>query len=554
MTRLSANDRETMTHNGTIEENGCGKLNSYTGKVLDYFKRQGATHLWFTGLLAHASKTDYTIYGIPASTPSTVKGNAGSPYAIRDYYDIDPDLATDVPKRLTEFKSLVRRVHKTGMGFIMDFVPNHVAREYKSVKMPSGVCELGQLDRKDVAFSPSNNFYYIPGQSLGGNHDWQGYTECPAKATGNDQFTSTPAEWDWYETVKLNYGVDYSNGARVFDPRPDTWNKMTDILLYWAGMGVDGFRCDMAEMVPVDFWHYAIARVREKYPNILFIAEIYNPGAYQSYLDWGGFDYIYDKVGLYDMLKAVMWGHKPASAITGCWQQNGNCGTKMLHFLENHDEQRIASDFFAGDGDKAKAAMIVSACMDSCPVMIYAGQELGEKGMDNEGFSGTDGRTTIFDYWSPDTLRRLYNHGKMNGEQLTEQEKSLQSFYSTLLNICKEESAIANGKFFDLMYVNPQSAEFNANRQYAFLRSSEDETLLIIANFDSKPSLSSIRIPAHAFDYLQLGEMEICCYTDLLTGNQFEGYLYPDRPIIVSVPAFSGVILKITPSESVLGC
>lgn len=545
-TRLFGNERDgVLRQDGDISENGCGKLNSYTNDVLRYFKNQGATHLWLTGLIAHASKTDYTEYGIPTSHPATVKGNAGSPYAIRDYYDIDPDLAVSVPKRAQEFNALVKRIHANGLHLIMDFVPNHVAREYHSVKAPKGVQDLGSADDTSLAFSAMNNFYYIPSQELAGEHDWKGYTENPAKATGNDKFSAYPSECDWYETVKLNYGVNYSNGARVFDPRPDTWEKMTDILLFWARKGVDGFRCDMAEMVPVDFWHYAIEKVKSKYPDIIFIAEIYNPGAYQSYTEYGGFDYIYDKVGLYDTLRAITTGNESATAITRCWQQTGRCGRRMLHFLENHDEQRIASDFFAGDALKGRAPMIVSACMDSCPVMVYAGQELGERGMDAEGFSGTDGRSTIFDYWRPDTLNRLYNHGKMDGTLLSEQERSLQTFYSTLLSVCKNEKSISEGKFFDLMYVNPVSPAFNAHKQYAFLRSYRDDLLLIVANFDDKPALSNIVIPRHAFDYMELQTMDCCTYTDLLSDNTIQGSLNPDSPVIVNLPASGGVILKI---------
>lgn len=544
-TRLFGNNSQNLpVRNGTIEENGCGKFNSYTNEVLKYFSSQGATHLWFTGILAHASKTDYSTSGIPQSHASAVKGNAGSPYAVRDYYDVDPDLAVNVTRRFSELKSLIRRVHANNMGFIMDFVPNHVAREYKSLCLPKGKTGIGESDDSSKAFSVSNNFYYIPGCGLSGEHNWEDYVEYPARATGNDRFTAEPKEYDWYETVKLNYGVDYSNGACIFDPRPDTWDKMTDILLFWAENGIDGFRCDMAEMVPVDFWHYAIAKVREKFPGTLFIAEIYNPGAYRSYLEWGGFDYIYDKVGLYDTLKSVTTGLESAAAITRCWQQTGNCGSRMLHFLENHDEQRIASDFFAGDAGKGRPAMVVSACMDTCPVMIYAGQELGERGMDEEGFSGRDGRTTIFDYWNPDTLRRLYNHGKMNGSLLSDDEKNLQKFYSTLLHICREEKAIAQGKFFDLMYVNPASDIFDAHHNYAFLRSFEGELILVVANFSDRQTTCRVFIPEHAFDYMEIKKSDHCCYNDLISGFRYEGILHPDCPVRVNVPAFSAAILK----------
>lgn len=520
-------------------------MNSYTTTVLKELKSMGITHIWFTGLIAHASRTGYSKFGIPVSHHSTVKGEAGSPYAIRDYYDIDPDLAESVPDRMNEFLELVRRVHESGMKFIMDFVPNHVAREYRSVSRPEGVSDLGENDDSTLPFSPMNNFYYLPGQTLAGEIDWGDYQEFPAKATGNNRFSSTPSQSDWYETVKLNYGVDYSgSGNNCFSPIPDTWLKMRDILDFWASKEIDAFRCDMAEMVPVEFWHWAIMSVKEKHPGTEFIAEIYNPGSYPAYVKHGGFDYIYDKVGLYDTLRAVTTGRQSATDITRCWQQTGENGIHMLHFMENHDEQRIASDFFAGDALKGRAPMIVSALMDNCPVMVYAGQEIGERGMDSEGFSGKDGRTTIFDYWSPDKLRRLYNNGKWDNSLLTAEEIELKRFYSTLLNICNSENSISNGRFFDLMYVNPLSESFNPHRQYAFLRSDGRSAVLVVVNFSEKPLQSTVIIPRHAFDYLNLTEKRGGTFTDLLSGQTMKADLYADLPLRFIVPALSGVVLK----------
>lgn len=547
-TRLYCNSSKQQLPSGTIAENGCGKMNSFTPEILAEIKENGYTDIWFTGLIAHASVTDYSKYGIPVSHASTVKGIAGSPYAIRDYYDIDPDLAVSVPDRMDEFKSLIGRVHNAGLGFIMDFVPNHVAREYRSTSMPAGEIGLGDADDTSKAFSPDNNFYYIPGCSLNGEIDWKDYSEYPAKATGNDRFNAYPSVCDWYETVKLNYGVDYQmyGTEKHFDPIPSTWTRMRNILLYWASMGVDAFRCDMAEMVPVEFWHWGIAEVKKKYRKIQFIAEVYNPGSYTSYIRWGGFDYLYDKVGLYDTLRAVTEGRESAMAITGCWQRTGENGPHMLHFMENHDEQRIASDFFAGNAAKGKPAMIVSALMDTCPVMVYAGQELGERGMDHEGFSGRDGRTTIFDYWAPDTLSRLYNNGLYNEDLLTEPEKELRSFYSTLLNISKKEKAISDGRFFDLMYVNPFSDHFNPHKQYAFLRADSRHCILAVTNFSDMDLLTETRIPAHAFDYLQIKGKHNCTMTELISGTRFKADLLPDRSIRYLVPAHSGIVIKFT--------
>jgi len=544
-TRLFANPEQGNVPGGSIQQNGCGKFNRFTPKVLEEIRALGTTHVWYTGVLAHASCTSYGKAGITDCNPATVKGKAGSPYAIRDYYDVDPDLAQRVSARKTEFRQLIERTHQAGMKVVIDFVPNHVARQYSSSFKGRGTKSLGDDDDTSKRFSPDNNFYYIPNTSLGGSVNWGDYSEFPAKATGNDRFTPYPTEQDWYETVKINYGIDYEdNYSKHFDPVPDTWHKMLHILLYWAGYGIDGFRCDMAEMVPVEFWHWAISQIKIKFPDIIFIAEIYNPGAYSSYIQYGGFDYLYDKVGLYDTLRAVTERRESATAITGCWQRTGESGSHMLHFMENHDEQRLASDFFAADAFAGRAAMIVSATIDTCPVMIYAGQELGERGMDQEGFSGRDGRTTIFDYWSPDTLRRWYNNSEIGPTLLSAKERELQGFYSQLLNLCRSHNAISNGLFFDLMYVNPRSDDFDPHRQYAFLRSDGSEMLLIVANFSDKPAGCKVTIPQHAFEYLGLKPSENKTGTDLLSGQKFQTPFQPDSKIRVQVPANSGAIIE----------
>lgn len=381
-TRLFGNRNPRCTSNGSLAENGCGKMNDFTPQALKEIRKLGATHIWYTGVLAHATQTDYTKYGIEKNHPAVVKGKAGSPYAIRDYYDVDPDLAVNVRKRMGEFEALVERTHAAGLKMIIDFVPNHVARQYHSTAKPEGIRDLGEDDDTSMDFSPNNNFYYLPGQKLAGDvnlYDEQAgsYEEMPAKATGNNRFDAYPTPNDWYETVKLNYGVDFfHNTGCHFSPAPDTWHKMKDILLFWAGKGIDGFRCDMAEMVPCEFWGWAIPQVKAQYPELIFIAEVYNPNEYRNYLYNGHFDYLYDKVGLYDTLRAVIGGYASATAITSCWQSVNDIQDHMLNFLENHDEQRIASDFFAGNATKALPALIVSACMNTNPMMIYFGQEL----------------------------------------------------------------------------------------------------------------------------------------------------------------------------------
>ena len=549
-TRLFGSNAKKCVNNGLKTDNGCGKMADFTATALESIKNLGATHIWYTGVIEHATKTDYRKYGIAKDHPAVVKGNAGSPYAIKDYYDIDPDLATKVPERMKEFENLVKRTHKAGLKMIIDFVPNHVARQYHSDAKPEGVIDLGETDNKDWAFSTQNNFYYIPNEKFSPNfylndEEMGEYVEMPAKATGNDCFSQWAGQNDWYETVKLNYGVDYQgNGQLAYDPNtPNTWLKMRDILLFWAGKGIDGFRCDMAEMVPCAFWGWAIPQVKEQYPDIIFIAEVYNPNEYRNYIYNGHFDYLYDKVGLYDTLRHVMGGGS-ATSITGAWKNVDDINDHMLNFLENHDEQRIASQFFAGNAEKGKPALLVSALMRSNPMMIYFGQELGEKGMDEEGFSGKDGRTTIFDYWTVDLIRRWRNGGKFDGALLSKEEKDLQSYYTKVLNICNKEKAISEGSFFDIMWVN-YGAGMDENRQYAFLRKQGKELILVVANFGDEPALSSVKIPAHAFECLSIPESkeERDC-KDLLTGKKEKHALVHDGTISIDLPANGGKVLK----------
>ena len=538
LTRLYGNRCQTRKANGTIEENGCGKMNDFTPSVLKELRLRGISHVWYTGILRHATQTDYTRYGIPRQHPAVVKGRAGSPYAIADYYDVDPDLAVSVERRMEEFEKLVSRTHRAGLKVVLDFVPNHVARQYHSVVKPAGVRDLGEGDDPGQGFSPQNNFYYCPGQSFTPYFDLyhgetEPYTETPAKATGNDHFDNAPGRNDWYETVKLNYGVDYYAG-RIghFDPIPDTWLKMTDILLFWAAKGIDGFRCDMAEMVPAEFWAYATARVRQQYPSVIFIGEVYNPGEYRHYIA-SGFDYLYDKVGMYDAMCDVICHRQGTEAITRAWQQTDDIRQHMLYFLENHDELRIASDFFAAHGQKAVPALIANVLMQQNPFMLYAGQEYGERGMDVEGFSGHDGRTTIFDYWSVDTLCRAAQH------KLTDEERQLCAVYDRVLAIARTEKAVGEGLSFDLMYVNRQY-----QRQYAFLRKAGKELLLVAVNFDDVPTDMSLVVPAHAFDYLGIREKTYAA-TDLLTNAPVALTLQRDAALALALPARGGVVLKV---------
>ncbi len=541
-TRLFGNRNNTCKCNGTVAENGCGKMSFFSEKILKQIKAKGMTHIWYTGVIRHASATDYSSFGIPTQHPAVVKGKAGSPYAITDYYDIDPDIADKVPDRMKEFEALIRRTHRCGLGFIMDFVPNHVARQYRSIAKPDGVKDLGEDDDKEMGFSADNNFYYCVNTPFEPEFDvcYEGrrYEEFPAKATGNDRFDNHPGRNDWYETVKLNYGVDYCDaGGRSyhFDPIPDTWNKMTDILLYWASKGIDGFRCDMAEMVPAEFWRWAIGIVKAEYPKILFIAEVYNPAEYRNYIS-SGFDYLYDKVGMYDTMRAVIRGEAPAVAISNAWQSVDDINGHMLYFLENHDEQRIASDFFAGNAFKAIPAVMVNALMRQNPFMLYAGQEYGERGMDHEGFSGCDGRTTIFDYWTVKSLYKGYQHSV----ELTDDERNLNATYTKILNLALHEKAVGRGEFFDLMYVNQ-----SLTRQYAFIRKYKNEVLIVIVNFSDEDVKVSVNIPEHAFDYLGIDKKKYSV-TELLNDRKLELDFSEQQKITDTIDAYRGNAYKFT--------
>ena len=540
-TRLFGNDNSRLVPNGTRVQNGCGKMADFTLKALEEIRSLGATHIWYTGIIEHATQTSYAGYGIQEDYPSIVKGRAGSPYAIKDYYDIDPDLATDVTRRVREFENLVARTHRAGLGVIMDFVPNHVARQYCSDACPPEAQDLGSGDDTSQAFSPHNNFYYIPGEELHAQFDLQGYREMPARATGNDVFHAWPSQTDWYETVKLNYGIDYVGGhTSHFQPIPETWHKMLHILLFWARKGIDAFRCDMAEMVPVEFWQWVIPSVKAEFPRLFFIAEVYNPALYREYIHRGGFDYLYDKVGFYDTLRAVVRGEASAQSLTACWQQVDDIRRHMLYFLENHDEQRLASDFFAGDARKGRAALLVAALMSTNPFMLYFGQELGERGMDEEGFSGRDGRTTIFDYWCVDSIRRWRNHGRFDGTLLTDEERALQAYYCRVLTLRLQNETLREGDFYDLMYVNP-----HLHSQYVFVRRLSRNCVTAFANFSDRTEEVQVNLPHHLFELYGLTPQQDVEATDLLSGESLSVSFTPNKPLCVSLPAWGGLILQI---------
>lgn len=497
--RLWGNPDGNNKPGGSLAENGCGHFSSFDAETFSYVRSLGCTHIWYTGVLRHATAEDGG--GCIPSCKDWVKGRAGSPYAIEDYYDVNPYLADNPDNRMNEFEDLINRTRDAGLGVIIDFVPNHVARDYGRISpaKPSGsnVVPLGAWDNRTVHWAFDNDFYYYPDTPLTLPVENQTYEECPARASGN-AFTPSPSVNDWYETVKLNYCDAYS----------PTWQKMYEIVRFWASKGVQGFRCDMVELVPEPFFKWLIARIKEEFPDIIFIAEVYNMDSYRQYIQDAGFDYLYDKSGSYDTLRGVIRGERPASDLTSVWKNVDGIQGHMLGFLENHDEQRLASDFFAGDPRKAYPALAVSVLGGNGAFMLYAGEEVGEKGMDSEGFSGLDGRTTIFDWWSVKGLGSIWE--SIHGGQMDNTEKDVLKKYRYFMNLAADHPAFS-GLFWDLVYCNSSSQGFDPSRHYAFLRSArlEDGTLnsfLVVANFSDTPLDTEIYIPPECASYMSVGQ------------------------------------------------
>ncbi len=555
--RHFGNKNTTNKFYGSIEENGSGKFNDFSEKALQEIKKLGANYIWYTGVVEHATMTDYTSFGIKNDDPDVVKGRAGSPYAIKDYYDVDPDLAVNVKNRMTEYEDLINRSHKEGLKVLMDFVPNHVARTYHSDVKPVNVINLGANDDVSKAFDVRNDFYYIPNQNFivpngynpGGDafinalKDGK-FDENPAKATGNNVFKAAPSLDDWFETIKLNYGFDImNNNEKHFMPHPPVWGKMRDILGFWASKGVDGFRCDMAEMVPIEFWNWVITDLKKKYPDLIFIGEAYDKNEYKNFIVNGKFDFLYDKVGLYDGIKKLIRNEEIATVndISDVWQKESNGFSQhMLRFLENHDETRIASKDFASNPWFAVPGMVVTATLSTGPVMIYSGQEVGEPGVGIEGFGGDDSRTTLFDYWGVPQHQKWMNDGKFDGGKLDENQKNLRTFYSKLLNETLNNEAINRGNFYELKQANTSSKGFN-NKIYAYLRYTANKRVLIIANFNRSESLLNVSLPIDVLDAFNIKGKPLL-FTDKLSGTKFKTQNI-NNGIELKLPSTSAVIL-----------
>lgn len=575
-TRLFGNKNTTNTPWGTLEENGVGKFSDINDDALIALKQMGISHVWYTGIVHHASVTDYSEYGIPVDDADVVKGRAGSPYAVRDYYNVNPDLADDPTERLAEFEALIARTHAQGLKVIIDIVPNHVARKYASLTYPE--TSFGLHDNTNVEYQKNNNFYYVPGQAfevpdipesltpLGGESNplTDGkFDESPAKWTGNGARAAKPDVNDWYETVKINYGVR-PDGSYDFPALPeamrglpatehvafwqdksvpDSWVKFKDITQYWLNKGVDGFRYDMAEMVPVAFWSYLNSHIKVRRPDAFLLAEVYQPHLYRDYLQLGLMDSLYDKVDFYDTLKRIMQGNGATSELVAIQQQYQDIAPQLLHFLENHDEQRIASPDFAGDAEKGKPALVVSALMSASPMMVYFGQEVGEDGSEDMGF-GKPTRTTIFDYAGVPAHQRWMNDGKFDGGQLSDSEKALKHYYETVLQITATHPA-ATGSYASLHQASLAGDSDYSEKQLAFARWQGDDKLIVVSNFDANNAVDlSVVLPTSLQESWSVGSPLVL--TDLLTGKKVtSSFTQQQLSIVVALPPLGSVILSV---------
>ena len=542
--RLWGNDTIKPTKNGSLAENGTGRFSDIDVDTLEYLKWLGCSHVWYTGVIRHS--TQESDHGCVASHPQFVKGKAGSPYAICDYYDVNAYLADDPQKRMEEFESLVKRTHESGLKVIIDFVPNHVARDYGKNSLVEGHSILGREDDKTVHWCHSNDFFYYPGEALRlpvqCPEGVEPYFEMPAMATGNNCYNAAPGVNDWYETIKINY----------CDTHSPTWDKMYDIIEFWASKGVDGFRCDMVELVPPAFFKWLISKIKTVYPELIFIAEVYKKDLYGEYIRNVGFDYLYDKSGLYDTLRTIveknayedgmpveLW--QSTTGITRNWQFLGDLQPYMLNFLENHDEQRFASDFFGKKSEDTMAALTISLMLNTAPFMIYFGEEAGERGMDAEGFSGCDGRTTIFDWWSVSSVQRLRkviaskayinnSHDELVKAGMTHEEADVFIQFAGAVRMAASDPAITSGTTYDLNYCNLSSDGFNKDKHYAFLRNYKGRTILIAVNFSNKDADMKLSIPAHAFDWMNIVRSKT---------------LYPGKCISLKVPAKNATVISL---------
>lgn len=589
--RLFGNTNETRRPGGTMEENGVGKFGNLNDTSLAELKGMGFTHLWLTGVLQQATATDHSAVGEPPDDPDLLKGRAGSPYAIRDYFDVSPDYADDPAKRKEEFKALIDRIHAQGMKAIIDFVPNHVARSYASSVNPQ--LSFGADDDRGKFFDPKNNFFYLTGDAKaeggpplrlptlesgegsdpapGADGLYEGEKEF-GRVTGNDIVSWSPGRDTWYETVKLNYGWDftdpekktrrYPHGEDSDVPIPDTWKKMDEVIAYWQGLGVDGFRADMAHMVPPEFWQWLIVKARERDPDVLFVAEAYagdaqvpsgdpkaaavTGGNVMLELLKAGFDAVYDDPS-YDTLKEIFDGVGTANDLDEV-RPRSFLFDNSLRYAENHDEVRLASPREWG-GHGMNVGKPVSALLFGLsrgPVMLYHGQEVGEPALGTEGYGGDDARTTIYDYWSMPEFTKWVNDGRFDGGGLSPEQKSLREFYRRLLHL-SDEPAFRDGDFHALNPDNTDNPSYgrlpsgiSGHWLYSYLRydPATGQRILVVVNLHPDQPLQDVRIrfPRKAMRFLGWDTIAGSQTVPVLAGDRL-GEMTGENAAIQTTPA-----------------
>lgn len=593
MPRLFSNTNETRKTNGTMLENGVGKFREINDAALTSLKDMGFTHLFLTGVLRQATSTEYP--RLRADDPDILKGLAGSPYAVRDVCDVCPDYAVDPENRMAEFRELIARCHTHGLKVLIDMVPNHVARSHASVTKPE--LSFGVEDDRAKFFHPRNNFFWMRGelrlptvsedgrflsptcQVLGKGDGRYPEEKLYTRVSGNNVTNTYPSINDWYETAKLNYGYDFVSGIRQFPhaetpeiPVPDTWHKMDAVLAWWQSVGVDGFRCDMAHMVPPEFWAWAIGRARERNGDVFFLAEAYDSdpmkvssgdpmlrslndgrGHVMTNLMAAGFDSVYDDPS-YKVLKGMFDGGNWANDLDRAFSDaflfdNG------LRYVENHDEVRIAAKNQWGNigPTVGRPVSAILYGISRGPVMVYSGQEVGVRAEGSEGFSDDNGRTSIFDYWSIPEMLPWINDHKYDGALLSEEAKNLREYYRTLLRLVGEP-AFRTGFFFPLNPANIEQPGFgrlgpegaSGHWLYAYLRieSRTGQWYLIVANLNPKEAMTKLHIEmsSEALAYLgDLANVPLRLEEKLVTGDTlaWDGVNLKDGIDIEELPALS---------------
>jgi glycosidase len=535
--RQFSNTNETRQPNGTLAQNGCGRFADLDDRALAALQELGVTELWLHGILRQASATDYSAVGLPADDPDLLKGLAGSPYAVRDVCDVSPDYAVDPARRREEFQDLLVRIHSRGMRVVIDFVPNHVARSHHSVVRPD--LNYGAGDDRTRFFAPNNHFYYLEGtgplrlptvqdgrpvsptcQVTGGCDGLFEDERDHGKVTGNNANSWSPGAGDWYETVKLNYGHDFRagrHGGRAFPtperpetPIPDTWHKQDAVLAHWQSLGVDGFRCDMAHWVPLEFWQWAVARARVRDPGVRFLGEAYDndpnkltDGNVLTGLVGAGFDAVYDHQS-YQLLQGIYDGPKWANDLDAVLGAVAPLH-QSVRYAENHDEVRLAHPGSWG-GVGAQVGRPVTALLFGVgrgPLLLYNGQEVGEPAATVEGFGGGQGRTSIFDYGSMPELAKWVNGHRYDGGRLSPGQRELRQWYAHLLAVCAEP-ALSQGEFHPLNGVNGENPAYgrlpgesaSGHWLYTYLRHdpASGQRFLVVVNLHPQVSLREVRI------------------------------------------------------------